>query len=46
VTVSMAAETMGTFRVMLRVRRVRTSTSEGRTSDFCGTSRTSSKVSA
>src|SRR5262249_51881088 len=46
VTVSMAAETMGTLRAIRRVRRVVTSTSEGSTSDFCGTRRTSSKVRA
>ncbi len=46
VTVSMAADTIGTLREMPFVRRVETSTWEGRTSDFWGTSRTSSKVSA
>ena len=46
VTVSMAAEMMGVRSVMLLVRRVEMSTSEGRTSERCGTSSTSSKVSA
>src|SRR5215831_4802818 len=45
VTVSMAALTMGIFRLILRVRRVCVETSAGKTSDFCGTNRTSSKVS-
>jgi hypothetical protein len=46
VTVSMAAEMMGVRSVMLLVSRVEMSTSEGRTSERCGTSSTSSKVSA
>ena len=44
VTVSMAALTMGMFRLMLRVTRVRVSTCVGRTADLPGTSSTSSKV--
>ena len=46
VTVSMAAETMGVLSAIVRVSRVETSTWAGRTSDFWGTSRTSSKVRA
>ena len=46
VTVSMAAETMGMLRWMLRVRRVDVSTDFGSTSDSAGRSRTSSNVSA
>ena len=46
VTVSMAAERMGTLSVMERVRRVWMSTSEGSTLDLWGASSTSSKVSA
>ena len=46
VTVSMAALTTGTFRRMLRVSRVVTSTWVGRTVECCGTSSTSSNVRA
>ena len=46
VTVSIAADTMGMLRVMLRVRRVDVSTDFGSTSDSAGRSRTSSNVSA
>ena len=46
VTVSIAALTSGTFSRMLRVSRVTTSTCVGSTVECCGTSRTSSKVSA
>ena len=42
VTVSMAAEMMGVFRVMRRDRRVRVSASEGITLVLPGSSRTSS----
>src|SRR5438034_121420 len=45
VTVSMAALTIGILMVIRRVRRVRVSVSVGRTEDFPGTSKTSSKVS-
>ncbi|GBE36400.1 hypothetical protein BMS3Bbin07_00547 [bacterium BMS3Bbin07] len=44
VTVSIAAVTMGVFKLILRVRYVVTSTSFGITSDFAGMRRTSSKV--
>ena len=40
------AETIGMFSWMLRVIRVRRETSRGRTVEWSGTSRTSSKVSA
>src|SRR5262245_62387056 len=46
VTVSIAALTSGTFRRMLRVSRVVTSTWVGRTVECCGTSSTSSNVRA
>ena len=46
VTVSMAEEMMGMFRLMARVRRERTSTWLGTTSEWPGRSSTSSKVSA
>ena len=46
VTVSMAAESTGSPRRILRVSWVDRSTSRGRTSERAGTSRTSSKVSA
>src|SRR5262245_52509114 len=46
VTVSIAALRTGMFRRMLRVRRVETSTCDGTTVECCGTSSTSSKVSA
>ena len=46
VTVSIAAETNGRLRRMPRVSRVERSTSRGSTSEYAGTSRTSSKVSA
>ena len=46
VTVSIAALTIGTFRRMLRVKRVEMSTWWGSTSECWGTSRTSSKVKA
>ena len=46
VTVSMAAETIGILSVISFVSRVVTSTCDGSTSDRCGTSRTSSNVSA
>ncbi len=46
VTVSIAADTSGTLRVMPRVRRVARETSRGTTVECAGTSRTSSKVSA
>ncbi len=46
VTVSIAALSSGTFRRMLRVSRVETSTCVGSTVECCGTSSTSSKVSA
>src|SRR5208337_3904638 len=45
VTVSMAALTIGRFKAMLRVSLVWVSTSVGKTDDFAGRSRTSSKVS-
>ena len=45
VTVSIAALTSGTARVMPRVNRVDVSTASGNTSDAEGTSSTSSKVS-
>jgi hypothetical protein len=45
VTVSMAAETMGMFSEMLRVRHVRVSACAGSTDDLPGKSSTSSKVS-
>ena len=44
VTVSMAEATIGIFSEMLRVMRVRTSASEGSTSDRPGLISTSSKV--
>ena len=44
VTVSIAEETMGTFKRIFRVRRVLVSTREGRTSLRAGNSSTSSKV--
>ena len=44
VTVSIAAETTGMFRVMLREKRVSKLTSRGNTSEYAGTSSTSSKV--
>src|SRR4051812_19481729 len=46
VTVSIAALISGTFRRMLRVNHEETSTCVGSTVECCGTSRTSSKVSA
>ncbi len=46
VTVSMAADTRGRFRVMSRVKRVEREVSLGRTWEYAGTSNTSSKVSA
>ncbi len=46
VTVSIAADINGMFNVIVRVRRVLRSTSEGRTWDRAGSSKTSSKVSA
>ena len=46
VTVSIAALAMGTFSRMLRVKFDETSTSLGSTFECCGTSSTSSKVSA
>ena len=46
VTVSIAALSSGTFSRMFRVSRVETSTWVGSTVECCGTSRTSSKVSA
>ena len=46
VTVSIAAETSGRFRRMLREREVARSVSRGRTWENAGTSNTSSKVSA
>ncbi len=46
VTVSMAADTSGMFRVMLRVSRVASEVSRGSTWENAGTNRTSSKVSA
>jgi hypothetical protein len=46
VTVSMAAETIGIRSEIVLVKRVETSTCEGSTSDRCGTSSTSSNVSA
>ena len=46
VTVSMAAETIGTLSEISRVRRVRISTSPGVTSDGPGSSSTSSNVMA
>ena len=45
VTVSIAAETIGISRTIVRVRRVAVETSFGSTDDSAGTSRTSSKVS-
>ncbi len=44
VTVSMAADTMGMFRWMLREKRVCRETSRGRTSEYAGIRSTSSKV--
>jgi hypothetical protein len=46
VTVSIAALASGTFRRMFRVNWEATSTALGRTVECCGTSSTSSKVSA
>src|SRR5688572_29049942 len=46
VTVSIAALSSGTLSLMLRVSRVETSTWLGTSVECCGTSRTSSKVSA
>src|SRR5437867_1047198 len=46
VTVSMAADTRGMFSSSLRVRRVFRETSRGRTREWAGRRRTSSKVSA
>ena len=46
VTVSMAAETSGMFSSSLRVSRVLSDTSRGRTREWAGRRRTSSKVSA
>ena len=45
VTVSIAAETIGTSSAIVRVSRVAVETSFGRTDDSAGTRRTSSKVS-
>ena len=45
VTVSIAAETIGIWRSIVRVRRVRVETSPGSTPDSDGTRSTSSKVS-
>jgi hypothetical protein len=44
VTVSIAEETRGTAKVMLRVNRVEVLTSDGTTSDASGSKSTSSKV--
>ncbi len=44
VTVSIAAETTGTSRTIVRVSRVAVETAFGSTDDSAGTSRTSSKV--
>jgi hypothetical protein len=46
VTVSIAADTSGMFRLILRVRRVARLTSRGRTVECAGTRRTSSNVRA
>src|SRR6185436_14286451 len=46
VTVSMAADTIGMFSSSFRVRRVFRETSRGRTREWAGRRRTSSKVSA
>jgi len=46
VTVSIAALESGTFRRMLRVKNEVTSTALGSTVECCGTSNTSSNVSA
>ena len=46
VTVSIAAETSGMLRLIFRVRRVRRDASRGMKSEYAGTSRTSSNVSA
>ena len=46
VTVSMAADTSGRFRLMLRESRVARLVSRGKTCEYAGTSNTSSKVSA
>jgi formate-dependent nitrite reductase membrane component NrfD len=46
VTVSIAAESIGMFNLILRVSRVETFTSLGKTFDFAGTSNISSKVIA
>ena len=46
VTVSIAALSSGTFSLMFRVKRVETSTCVGSTVECCGTSSTSSNVSA
>ena len=45
VTVSMAAETSGMLREMVRVKRLAVETSRGWTAEYRGTRRTSSKVS-
>ena len=45
VTVSMAALTTGVFSEMCREKRLLTLASPGRISEYCGMSRTSSKVS-
>ena len=44
VTVSMAAETSGMLRGIVRVKRLTVETSRGCTAEYRGTSRTSSKV--
>jgi hypothetical protein len=44
VTVSIAAEIMGMFNFIFLVSQVETSTSWGKTSEYWGTKRTSSKV--
>src|SRR5574341_1557330 len=46
VTVSIAADTSGRFRAMLRERRVERLVSRGNTWEYAGTNKTSSKVSA
>src|SRR5690606_7061476 len=46
VTVSMAADTSGMFKVMSRVKRVLRDVSRGRMSEYAGTNKTSSNVSA
>ena len=46
VTVSIAAETIGIFKEILRVNLLSNETSLGKTSEYCGTKSTSSNVRA